>query len=45
MMASQPLALTLPLGEGETALSLASRLAALNGASRMLAFCTDMGVS
>jgi len=45
MTAPQPLALTLPLGEAETALSLASRLAALNGASRMLDFCTDMGMS
>jgi len=45
MTPAQPLALILPLGKRETALSLASRLAALNGASRMLDFCTDMGVS
>ncbi len=45
MTVRQPLALTLPQGEAETALSLASRLAVLNGAGRMLDFCTDMGVS
>ncbi len=45
MTVPRPLALTLPLGEAETALSLSSRLAALNGAGRMLDFCTDMGMS
>ncbi len=37
--------LRVPLGNGETANSFASRLAARNGTARLLEFCTDLGLS
>ncbi|WP_322894356.1 MULTISPECIES: TniQ family protein [unclassified Yoonia] len=39
------LALTVPHVPGETATSVASRLALLNGAPRLIAFCSDLGIS
>ncbi|WP_434722877.1 TniQ family protein [Mesorhizobium sp. RIZ17] len=38
-----PLPLTVPLGDGETAASFASRLAGRNGAANVVEFCYDMG--